>query len=194
LWSCCVDCVITKIYEDDGIREFTIQDKGKECHKSTRKVIYYTSTYEAKCSCKMFQLEGISCRHILIVLRGDFLKEIPKSLLLNRWTKTATRQPIFYDRGMLLEGCMKEKSKCQLVTTAWGAFYEVMHYAEPNEEDLKMVIEMCNDMKKKMAVSGAKVISKSKDLESFVGCSLPDKIEIHPPKNRTILRNNMGSI
>ena len=89
---------------------------------------------------------------------------------------------------------MKEKNKSQLLTTAWGAFFEVMHYAEPNEEDLKIVIEMCNDMKKKMAVSGAKAISKTKDLESFVGCSLPDKIEIHPPKNRTILRNNMGSI
>ncbi|KAJ8451063.1 hypothetical protein Cgig2_026872 [Carnegiea gigantea] len=44
-----------------------------------------------------------------------------------------------------------------------------------------MVIEMCNDMKKKMVVSCAKVISKSKDLESFVGCSLPNEIEIHPP-------------
>lgn len=111
LWSCCVDCVITKLYEDDGIREFTIQDKGKECYKSTREVIYYSSTYEAKCSCKMFQLEGIPCRHILVALKGDFLKEIPKSLLLNRWTKTATRQPIFYDRGTLLEGYMKEKNK-----------------------------------------------------------------------------------
>ena len=26
LWSCCVDCVITKLYEDDGIKEFTIQN------------------------------------------------------------------------------------------------------------------------------------------------------------------------
>ncbi|KAJ8437179.1 hypothetical protein Cgig2_003808 [Carnegiea gigantea] len=59
-------------------------------------------------------------------LREDFLKEIPKSLLLNRWTKTATWQPIFDDR-------------------------------EPNKDDLKMVIEMCNDMKKKMAVSSAKI-------------------------------------
>jgi len=76
---------------------------------------------------------------------------------------------------------MKEKNKSQLLTTAWGAFFEVMHYAEPNEEDLKIVIEMCNDMKKKMAVSGAKAISKTKDLESFVGCSLPDEIKIHLP-------------
>ena len=39
---------------------------------------------------------------------------------------------------------------------------------------------MCSDMKMKMVLSGTKVISNSKDLESFMGCSFPGEIEIHP--------------
>ena len=128
LWSSFMDCAIAKIHEDDGLRVFTIRDRSKDCYRSEREVIYYTSTSEAKCSCKLFELDP--CRHILVALNGDFLKEIPHALILNRWTKTATRKPVFYDNGTLLEECAREKNKVQLVTTAWGRFFEMMHYAE----------------------------------------------------------------
>ena len=62
----------------------------------------------------------------------------------------------------------------------------MMHYAEQSEEDLNMVIEVCNNMKKKLSVSGEKTVSRTKDLESFVGCSLPKEVEIHPPKPSSI--------
>jgi len=130
----------------------------------------------------MLQLEGIPCRHILVALRGDLKKEIPNPLILNRWTKEATRKPIFDDHGTLLEHCVKEKNKAQLITNAWGGFFEVMHYAEANEEDLNMVVAVCKSLKKKLTICGEKVVSKSKDLESFVGCDLPREVEIHPPK------------
>ena len=182
LWSSFMDCAIAKIHENDGLRVFTIRDRSKDCYRSEREVIYYTSTSEAKCSCKLFELEGIPCHHILVALNGDFLKEIPHALILNRWTKTATRKPVFDDNGTLLEECAKAKNKVQLVTTAWGSFFEMMHYAEQSEEDLNMVIEVCNNMKKKLSVSGEKTVSRTKDLESFVGCSLPKEVEIHPPK------------
>lgn len=181
----CIDCVVAEIRDDDGIRIFTISDGGKKCYKSRREMIYYTSNSEAKCSCKMFELEGIPYRHILVALRGYLKREIPNPLILNRWTKLATRRAIFDDSGTLLEGCEKEKNKAQLITNAWGCFFELMHYAESNEEDLKMVIEVCNSMKKKLTVSGEKVVSKSNDLESFTGCSVPKEIEIHPPKPST---------
>jgi len=57
-----------------------------------------------------------------------------------------------------------------------------MHYAEANEEDLKMVIKVCNNMKKELTVSGEKGCSKSKDLKLFTNCNISKKVEIHPPK------------
>ena len=86
LWSSCIDCGVSKIYEDDAFKIFKMRDNGQSCYKPQRKVIYYTSTWEEKYSCKLFELEGI-LRLILLMLRGDFMKEIPPSLVLNRWTK-----------------------------------------------------------------------------------------------------------
>jgi len=72
-----------------------------------------------------------------------------------------------------LEGCAKEKNKCQLITSASANFFKVMYYAEQSEEDLKMAIDVCNSLKKKLSIPSEKVGSKIKDLESFVGFSLP---------------------
>ncbi|KAJ8451315.1 hypothetical protein Cgig2_014087 [Carnegiea gigantea] len=132
------------------------------------------------------ELEGIPWRHVLVALRGDLKKEISNPLILNRWTKEATRKPIFDNHGTLLEHCVKEKNKAQLITNAWGGFFEVMHYAEANEDDLNMVVEVCKSLNKKLTILGGKVVSKSKDLESFVGCDLPKEVEIHPSKPSTI--------
>jgi len=46
--------------------------------------------------------------------KWDFLKEIPQALILNRWTKIATRKPISDGNDTLLEVCTKEKNKVQL--------------------------------------------------------------------------------
>ncbi|KAJ8444798.1 hypothetical protein Cgig2_014987 [Carnegiea gigantea] len=118
-------------------------------------------------------------------IMGDLKKEIPNPLILKRWTKEATRKPIFGDHGILLEHYVKEKNKAQLITNAWGGFLEVLHYAKANEEDLNMVVEGYKTLKKKLTILGRKVFSKSKDLESFVGCDLPKEVEIHPPKPST---------
>jgi len=60
-----------------------------------------------------------------------------------------------------------------------------MHYAESNMEDLKMIKEMCNNMKKKLTVTRKKGCSKSKDWESFADCNISRKVEIHRPKPST---------
>ena len=146
-----MDCAIAKIHEDDGFRVFIVRDRSKDCYRSEREVIYYTSTCETKYPCKLFKLKEILCGHILVALNGDFSKEIPQALILNIWTKIANRKPVFYAHGTVLEVCAKEKNKFQLVTIAWGSFFfEMMHYAEQSEEDLNMMIEVCNNMKKKV--------------------------------------------
>ncbi|KAJ8448319.1 hypothetical protein Cgig2_021947 [Carnegiea gigantea] len=96
-------------------------------------------------------------------------------------TKEATCKPIFDDHGTLLEHCMKEKNKAQLIIIAWGGFFEAMHYVEANEEDLNMVVEF----EEEVDYSRGKVVSKPKDLESFIGCDLPKEVEIHPLKSST---------
>ncbi|KAL4299349.1 hypothetical protein AHAS_Ahas17G0092000 [Arachis hypogaea] len=44
---------------------------------------------EFKCSCLRMESFGIPCEHILCVLVHEDIKELPRSLVLPRWTKTA---------------------------------------------------------------------------------------------------------
>ncbi|XP_057444493.1 protein FAR1-RELATED SEQUENCE 5-like [Lotus japonicus] len=52
-------------------------------------VSWWRSGMEFKCSCLRMESHGIPCDHILAMLTFLDLVEIPKSLVLNRWTKFA---------------------------------------------------------------------------------------------------------
>lgn len=41
----------------------------------------------ANCSCKMFEFEGILCRHVLAVFKSKNVFLLPQHFILNRWTK-----------------------------------------------------------------------------------------------------------
>lgn len=58
-----------------------------------------------------------------------------------------------------------------------------------DEEALNMVVEACNNLKKKFTTLGGNVVNKSKDLEAFAGCSIPEEVEIHPP-NQSITKGS----
>lgn len=47
---------------------------------------------------------GIPCSHIIVILKGQKCNEIPSHLVLDRWTKMATRKNIFDANGHILEG------------------------------------------------------------------------------------------
>ena len=44
-----------------------------------------------ECSCMVFELYGILCRHIVCVMKKNFINEIPKQYLLRRWGKQIMR-------------------------------------------------------------------------------------------------------
>jgi hypothetical protein len=73
LWSACVDCGIAGSKEKDGKSIFSILDSivvnGSKVNKH-REVVYQFSNHIAHCSCKMFESEGMPCRHILFILKG----------------------------------------------------------------------------------------------------------------------------
>ncbi|CAI0423130.1 unnamed protein product, partial [Linum tenue] len=44
---------------------------------------------DVHCSCGIFEFCGIPCRHIFCILKAENQIQIPKSLILKRWTKDA---------------------------------------------------------------------------------------------------------
>ncbi|XP_040367290.1 protein FAR1-RELATED SEQUENCE 5-like [Rosa chinensis] len=52
-----------------------------------RTLVYDKISKIVICSCKMFEFEGIPCRHILALLRLKQIMELPKEYILRRWTR-----------------------------------------------------------------------------------------------------------
>ncbi|XP_056697995.1 protein FAR1-RELATED SEQUENCE 5-like [Spinacia oleracea] len=57
-------------------------------------VTFNMSSDDTTCSCRKFESEGILCRHILFIMKGKFLCEIPSKYLLRCWSKDALKQPM----------------------------------------------------------------------------------------------------
>ncbi|RYR78741.1 hypothetical protein Ahy_A01g003600 [Arachis hypogaea] len=64
---------------------------------STSKERVYEVNYNAKtkditCMCQMFESRGILCRHSLVVLGHERVREIPRRYILDRWSKLVKRR------------------------------------------------------------------------------------------------------
>ncbi|KAF1865247.1 hypothetical protein Lal_00004621 [Lupinus albus] len=120
LWNVCVDCGVKGTKEENGIAFFDILDNtmvNDNKVNKLREVVYQpSSNHVAQCSCKMFESEGMLCRHILFVLKGKGLSEIPKFYIVNRWTTIATSKPVFDYDGNILEACSKSQSQAKMIS------------------------------------------------------------------------------
>lgn len=71
--------------------EATVYTVVKEVEGASRmRRIYFDKTSNfARCSCSLFEFEGILCRHLLFFFREMKVVKIPSQYILTRWTKGA---------------------------------------------------------------------------------------------------------
>lgn len=69
------------------VLEFEVSSDSGSCKK--RKVSFNRSTCIAKCTCKMWEAEGVLCRHMWKILYLMNVPAIPDQIILRRWTKIA---------------------------------------------------------------------------------------------------------
>ncbi|KAL2905241.1 Protein FAR1-RELATED SEQUENCE 5 [Bienertia sinuspersici] len=105
LLAACFDCGLHSMIAEEDVHIVTLID-----HKHNRKmhrVRYHLDNNRAECSCKMYQREGIPCRHILLVIKEKGLKSLPTTHVKTRWTKAAMSMPMFDLGGNLIEDTTK---------------------------------------------------------------------------------------
>ncbi|KAK2415706.1 protein FAR1-RELATED SEQUENCE [Trifolium repens] len=186
LWSACVECGVEGTKKKGENLLFSILDNvvvnGTKVSKH-REVVYSVSNNIAHCSCKMFDSEGIPCRHILCILKGRGFSEIPSHYIVNRWTKFATSRPVFDSDGNVLEACSKFESERILVSKAWAQLFKCMHMAGTNKEKLLLIYNEGCSIEQKMSKMKGDVVSRPLDeVEALIGVNVPKKVEILPPK------------
>ncbi|KAI4317710.1 hypothetical protein L6164_025559 [Bauhinia variegata] len=76
-----------KIYEEGGLSRYLVRRCGTDIERHV--VTFSASNLSVSCSCRMFEYEGVLCRHILRVFQILELREVPARYILHRWTRNA---------------------------------------------------------------------------------------------------------
>ncbi|XP_040996098.1 protein FAR-RED ELONGATED HYPOCOTYL 3-like [Juglans microcarpa x Juglans regia] len=91
---------------DDVMKSYLVEDEVRieEFPKPvTYSVDFNEEDCNAKCSCRLFQMRGILCRHILAVFKSNGIKSLPNRYILDRRRKDIKRRYTFirssYDAG-----------------------------------------------------------------------------------------------
>ncbi|KAF5441779.1 hypothetical protein F2P56_037010 [Juglans regia] len=90
-----------KLLKRDGaVKTYLVEDKVRveEFTKSvTFSVDFSEENADAKCSCGLFHMRGILCRHILAVFKCNGIKSLPEKYILDRWRKDIKRRYMLID-------------------------------------------------------------------------------------------------
>ncbi|KAI8535604.1 hypothetical protein RHMOL_Rhmol10G0186900 [Rhododendron molle] len=90
--------VLTIRHEDERCCVWKVHREEMEGSRGREVSVDKSSNY-VSCSCKMFEFDGIPCRHLLAYLSLMQIRELPSTYLLQRWTKTAKAGRVFDDLG-----------------------------------------------------------------------------------------------
>lgn len=83
---------VKKSVDDGAITTYEVARFDEE--RKAYFVAFNESEQVASCSCKMFESEGILCRHILAVFRATNMFVLPSHYILKRWTRNAKDEAV----------------------------------------------------------------------------------------------------
>ncbi|XP_021759459.1 protein FAR1-RELATED SEQUENCE 5-like [Chenopodium quinoa] len=104
------DLISHECYYGDGVEFSVVVDDERQRNFN---VTFDLSTLECTCTCKMFESLGVLCRHILFIIKGKSVSEIPEHYVLNRWRKDAKKKSTSVDEASNFD------KKKQLISDVW---------------------------------------------------------------------------
>ncbi|XP_021764720.1 protein FAR-RED IMPAIRED RESPONSE 1-like [Chenopodium quinoa] len=142
------------------------------------------ATYESSCTCRMFESQGVLCRHILFVMKGKSIREIPDSYILYRWRKDVLKKASVID--VALDDASKYDKKKQLFSDVLSKLFSCVSLTDQSEDDLFNLIRTLSSFEEQMisknnpenAPSSKEV--KDADIQVLVGSNEVD-VNVLPP-------------
>ncbi|KAM3273141.1 hypothetical protein ACQJBY_042872 [Aegilops geniculata] len=160
-------------------RKYIATHNNAEKQKYRKSVFHIDATEDGKkftCECGMFEHMGMVCCHILKVMAGLGLKEIPDYHIVKRWTVDAT--DILPEH---LKHYQKDQGRIETPTfrhtSLYNAALELVMLGDTNVEAYDIVMQAITDTKHKV-----QPLCENKDGMSVV------------EKTATLSKNNAGSI
>ncbi|XP_021775574.1 protein FAR1-RELATED SEQUENCE 5-like [Chenopodium quinoa] len=161
----------------DGMEFSVIVDHEK---RKNFDVNFDLATYESSCTCRMFESQGVLCKHILFVMKGKRVREIPDAYILNRWRKDVLK------KASVIDDASKYDKKKQLVSDVWSKIFSCVSLTDQSEDDLSEIIKTLSSFEEHMisknnpenAPSLKEV--KDADIQVLVGSNEVD-VNVLPP-------------
>ncbi|XP_057529913.1 protein FAR1-RELATED SEQUENCE 1-like [Amaranthus tricolor] len=147
-------------------------------------VVYDAQTLYVDCSCKFFKRVGALCKHALWVLHAKGVKYIPEPYILKRWTRDASKTPVYDIDGTLLDGNNAMESRKGVIGDVWNEVHRYISLAEDDEDDLVELLQKIKLYSAELLAKKNRGVEKTKrlELEKFLGCEAPKTITIQNPK------------
>ncbi|KAL8524809.1 hypothetical protein ACS0TY_014428 [Phlomoides rotata] len=117
-----------KINVEGAISRYLVQKRENGNERNT--VAFNASNLNISCSCKMFEFEGILCRHALQVFKMMNIRELPSRYVLHRWSKNAKY-------GILRDSDSAGGSQNFKALMLWSLREEARNYIEAGAESLE---------------------------------------------------------
>ncbi|XP_058224990.1 protein FAR1-RELATED SEQUENCE 7-like [Rhododendron vialii] len=90
--------MVKMTHEDEHYRFYTVE-RAKVSGSRVRNLLVNKSSEHVSYSCKMFEFDGIPCRHLLAYFHRMQILDLPDELILVRWTKSAKIKTVVNDLG-----------------------------------------------------------------------------------------------
>ncbi|XP_074314798.1 protein FAR1-RELATED SEQUENCE 4-like [Silene latifolia] len=137
------------------------------------------------CSCKMFEIIGILCRHILWVLKDRGFDHIPKEYLALRWSKSVTSHPLSNVVGKsVLADCVSIESRQNNISELWSEVFTAVSLVEDNEKHSDALFQLLQSFNEKLIilVKSGKSKDKKVEIEMLLGSKIPTEATVLPPE------------
>ncbi|KAI8530064.1 hypothetical protein RHMOL_Rhmol11G0025900 [Rhododendron molle] len=90
--------MVKMTHEYEHYRFYTVE-RAKVSGVRVRNLLVNKSSEHVSCSCKLFEFDGIPCRHLLAYFNRMQILDLPHEFILARWTKSAKIKTVVNDVG-----------------------------------------------------------------------------------------------
>lgn len=176
-------CLIDNVQQDGEVKIIDIIEESRK----PRVVRYDRQTMVATCTFMLFETHGIPCRHLIPVLRSAQLSELPRYYLLERFRKDCKKTHVFDADGILLEENTSNSNDPvmqKMLSEACNQMEKLILQAKQSAAAMQLLrdeLVVLGDKLNEMVPE--KELSQIEEFESYLGCSIPSQIEIHPPND-----------
>ncbi|XP_057252341.1 protein FAR1-RELATED SEQUENCE 6 isoform X1 [Beta vulgaris subsp. vulgaris] len=152
----------------DNVLEHYVQDRVWVRCKDTRKeivskkkrmykVTFDSSTKDVSCACKLFECNGIMCRHMIYVYEIHDQLEVPKKYILRRWRKDVHRK---HTRVKVAYHDPSKTDEVRRYDYIFDKFVPICEKASKYEENIAVIVEMFDLMNLRVEETSAMVMRR----------------------------------